>query len=119
MNDYMRPNALDGFTVKFRMACGGVYMTLNSDSGRLRELFIRVGKAGGCQGNLTQGLARTISISLQAGIGPEKLGRTLIGMQCDGAQPGSAEDPNRLNSCLDGLGRLLIKIGKKQKEEGK
>jgi len=112
MNEYQRPDELEGFTRQFPMGCGNIYVTFNFDDGKLMEVFMRIGKAGGCQGNMAQGLGRVLSISLQDGDDPAKLGRTLLGMQCPGAPPGRIDDPERLCSCLDGIGRKLVEIGR-------
>jgi len=109
---YEREDELKGYTRRFRMGCGKLYVTFNFDSaGVFRELFIRLGKAGGCQGCLVQGLGRLLSLAVQGDPDPAVLGKTLIGMQCPGNALGPPE--TRLYSCLDGIGKELISIGKK------
>ena len=100
---------MSGYTLIYRMACGNVYVTYNFEGGKLLEIFMRIGKSGGCQACQAQAFGRIVSISLQSGDAPEKLGKTLIGMQCPGAQSG--EPGKRLSSCLDGIGRELIAVG--------
>lgn len=104
------PDVLQGYTKTSKMECGTVYVTYNFHEGKVVELFTRLGKSGSCAGCLLQGIARTLSIALQGGTDPAKLGRTLIGMKCIGAQMGLIDDPKRLTSCMDAIGRHLIEI---------
>jgi len=105
-----RPDVLAGYTRRFPMGCGHVYVTFNfGTNGCLYELFVRLGKSGGCQSCQVQAFGRLTSIAIQDGIGPKKLGKTLIGMQCPEAQAG--EVGKVFTSCLDGIGKELVGIG--------
>ncbi len=98
---------MPGFTRRVKMACGYVYITINHDlEGRPAEIFARLGKAGGCQCALLQGIARTLSILAQES--PEALERALAslkGIECPGAQPG--ERGKVFLSCLDAISKLM------------
>jgi hypothetical protein len=83
------------------MPCGHFYVTVNTKFGEPVEIFCRVGKAGGCQGALLQGVARLASLALQAGAPIRRVRLTLAGISCPSEVAGGPR------SCLDALAKEL------------
>ena len=79
----MRPPILHGATPQLQTPCGHLYATLNStEEGNLYEVFLNLGKAGGCVGAHMEALGRVISIALQNGVDPKRFADTLLGSNC-------------------------------------
>lgn len=102
---FSRPEVLAGQTPKIKMGCGNFYITINNKFDEPIEIFCKVGKAGGCQAALLQGVGRLASIALQNGVSPERISKTLSEISCPGAVPG--EPGQNPSSCLDALARIL------------
>jgi hypothetical protein len=92
------------------MGCGNVYVTVNYDNEDIvREVFVKVGKSGGCQNCWAISMGRVVSVALQdAKKGKTRIAKTLLGVSCPSAQPGLKDDPDRIMSCMDGLARILM-----------
>ena len=56
-------------------------------SGRLFEIFIRLGKSGGCAAAVNEGAARLASNALRSGTDPETIFKSLQGISCHQAGP--------------------------------
>jgi len=64
-----RPSVLEGKTVRVVSELGRLYITVNTDGdGRVREVFIHLGKAGTHISSLVEALGRVISVALQYGV---------------------------------------------------
>lgn len=64
-----RPPIYEGRTYKFKMGCGGIFVTVNHDENGLPvEVFCAIGKVGGCSYVFVESLARQISQALRAGV---------------------------------------------------
>lgn len=77
----MRPTFIKGGTARLDTPCGHLYATFNGET-RLCELFLNLGKAGGCVGAHMEALGRVISIAIQDGVDPQKFADTLKGINC-------------------------------------
>lgn len=75
--EYSRPEVLDGYTLKMPTPCGSLYLTLNEDKEKLREVRMRIGKAGNCQRLLFETIAILISVLLQSNISRETIRKAL------------------------------------------
>jgi ribonucleoside-diphosphate reductase alpha chain len=77
-----RPLVLTGTTVKLPTSQGNLYVTVNKDpSGRVKEVFIDMGRSGEVEKSYTEALGRIISIYLQSGGDVEKIMATLRGIK--------------------------------------
>lgn len=93
-----RPRHLFGITYEEVSGCGKIYITINQDfEGNAVEVFVRLGKAGGCGAATMEGVGRLISTALRSGSDPRDIMKTVKGIQCH--RTGS--------SCLDCVGRIL------------
>jgi len=70
-----------GHTLKLRTGCGSLYIIDNS-SGEFPEVFIQMGKSGGCPTSFAQFIGRLISFCLREGVSKDRIIRAGIGIQC-------------------------------------
>lgn len=77
-----RPKVLQGKTVKIGTGCGSLYVTCNFLNNKIQEVFVRLGKSGGCSSCQTEALGRLISLALKNNVSPEKIIKTLKGISC-------------------------------------
>lgn len=100
MTTQPRPRKLAGFTYEMPCACGRLYVTCNEKDGQLFEIFVRLGKSGGCASAVNEGAARLASNSLRSGTDPETIVKSLAGISCHLATP-------TVPSCLDAISRAI------------
>ena len=100
-----RPKNVKGWTPKYRMGCGSLYITVNWDeNGEIYEVFISLGKAGHCTLAQGQAIARSVSIALQYGIPVSVIIKQFSGIQC----PSQAwQDGQHIYSCADAIAKAL------------
>ena len=73
-----RPAALMGRTEYVETARGRLYITLNyTSTGRLFEVFIAHGKAGGNDAAMAEALSRLITMNLRCGVDPYEVAKTM------------------------------------------
>ncbi|MDG6926469.1 MAG: adenosylcobalamin-dependent ribonucleoside-diphosphate reductase [Nitrososphaerota archaeon] len=66
--EFERPKVLTGRTLKLKLPQGGLYVTANSDeAGRMKEVFVTLGKLGGDEKADAEAIGRLISLYLQHG----------------------------------------------------
>ena len=95
MEKMNRPDVLVGKTIRLRTSCGWIYITHNT-----HEVFINLGKAGGCAATQTEAIGRLISLALQYHIPIEEITQQLKGIQCS--------VPNGdVKSCADAIAKAL------------
>ena len=99
-----RPEVLEGTTSKFRLGCGNLYVTVNTEDGVPFEVFAQRGKAGACTTALIEGVARLISLALRSGVELSEIAKQIKGISCPG---GAWDKGSRVNSCLDAIAGLL------------
>ena len=92
-----RPVILDGPTARVETGCGRMYVTLNFQGDRPFEIFIRLGKAGGCAGAQTEATARLLSWGFRLGGDIEEALKHIAGIQCHSPVHDSA------TSCADAV----------------
>ncbi len=68
-------------TIKFRIGCGTLFVTVNKDDDGLCEVFANLGKAGGCAPQ-TEATCRAVSIGLRAGVRPGEFINQLKSIRC-------------------------------------
>jgi len=99
-----RPELVIGETRKMKTGCGSIYVTVNSDGTGLFEVFVNMGKAGGCTSSQTEAVSRLISMALRAGVDPGTIIKHLKGIRCH--KP-IGFGPNRILSCADAVAQAL------------
>lgn len=101
-----RPKSLAGTTYRMITGCGALYVTVNE-----MEVFVSIGKAGGCATAQAEAIGRLISLSLRSGVTKEKVIKQLMGISCH-SPAGLNED--KMLSCADAIAKAL----KEHKTEG-
>lgn len=105
MKDFDRPEVLAGRTFKVRTGCGALYVTINDgEDGQPIEMFLRLGKAGGCASATAETTGRLVSRLLQSGDTSKKIVKQLLGISCHSS---SEEKP----SCVHAAAKALISLG--------
>jgi len=101
-----RPEVTVGRTHKIRSGCGNLYVTVNSDETGVCEVFVQVGKSGGCIASQSEAVGRLISLALRSGIKLESIADHLAGIRCP--SPNFYQGQTVL-SCPDGIAHVLEK----------
>jgi len=104
-----RPERTYGITDKVEMGCGrSLFVTVNSFKHNGEEypceVFINIGKSGGCLKALTEALGRIISIALQGGIDIKEITHQLLGIRCPSSK---WRKGGLVYSCPDAIGQIL------------
>jgi len=108
-----RGEVLPGSTRRIKTGCGNIYITTNrNDNGKIEEVFIRLGKAGGCASSQTEALGRLITLALKYGTPIEDIVKQLLGIGCQ--QPVFAGSSNKILSCADAVAKGLALQSRKE-----
>ena len=99
-----RPEITLGRTHKIRSGCGNLYVTVNRDETGVCEVFVQVGKSGGCITSQSEAVGRLISLSLRSGVKLEAIAEHLAGIRCP--NPNFYQGKTVL-SCADGIAHVL------------
>ncbi len=99
-----RPKQLKGETVKIKVGCGNLYITINKHEGKVFEVFAKLGKSGGCNACQLEALSRSISLGLRAGIELNEYCEHLENLKC--LTP-SLDEGNQISSCPDAIAQVL------------
>jgi len=105
-----RPVVTNGTTTKVATGCGNLYITINVDDKSLPfEVFIQMGKAGGCAASQLEAIGRLVSLALRSGVENSKIVEQLRGIRCPSP---SWEKSGRIFSCSDAIARVLeLRLG--------
>ena len=99
-----RPRMTRGVTFKSKTGCGTLYVTINEDEQGPAEVFLSIGKSGGCAASQSEATGRLVSLALRSGVSPAAIVRQLRGIRC----PNPVwEDGRTILSCSDALAHVL------------
>ena len=101
-----RPRIMAGKTIETETGCGTLYVTINEDEHGIAEVFVRLGKSGGCSAAQTEAIGRLISLALRGFIDPIEIVRQLKGIRC--STPLICEGET-ITSCADAVAKVLEK----------
>jgi ribonucleoside-diphosphate reductase alpha chain len=101
----LTPEKAYGVRLRKRTGCGNIYTKIfNNEHNEPFEIFITLGKAGGCAAAFTEGLARACSLALKYGVTLKELEDELMGISCH-KQEGVGQ--NKVLSCIDAVAKSI------------
>jgi len=110
-----RPTITVGTTTKIATGCGNLYITINEDEQGLPfEVFMHMGKAGGCSMSQLEAIGRLVSLAFRSGIDINSIIEQLRGIRCPSP---SWEKGGRIFSCSDAIARAIERNLQKNKEK--
>ncbi len=106
-----RPSVVRGATQRLTTGCGKIYVTVNEDEKESPfEMFVQIGKAGGCAASQTESIGRLVSLALRSGIDANELVKQLIGVSC---HLPAWDNGGKVLSCADAIGKALSRYARK------
>ncbi|HEY94984.1 MAG TPA: vitamin B12-dependent ribonucleotide reductase [Dehalococcoidia bacterium] len=101
-----RPKVTKATVEEVMTGCGGIYVTVGSDAFGICEVFLTLGKSGGCASAQLEAIGRLISVALRAGIDMNSIIKQLRGIRC----PSIAwSEGKSILSCADAIATVLEK----------
>lgn len=104
-----RPEVIEGQTVCMKTGCGNIYITVNLMDGQPFEVFLNMGKAGGCAFAQCESIGRLISYALRIGGSAKEIVKEIKGIRCHNCSPESL-------SCADATAHVLEMLCAKVKD---
>lgn len=106
-NKETRPKIVQSETYKITTTdeCENLYITVGESDGRVIEVFITMGKSGGCNGCHNAALGISISEGLQHGVPLDVYVSALRGIRCP--YPRMFPKDDRFLSCPDAVSGIL------------
>ena len=99
-----RPRLVPGITKVLKTGCGKLYATISDESVEYQEVFLRLGKCGGCALSFLDGIGRLISLGLNQPLTKDLIIRAFQGIRC----PSPTHDgPIEVLSCLDAIAKIM------------
>ncbi len=99
-----RPEVTHGITQRLETGCGHMYVTINSDERGACEIFVQMGKVGGCASAQLESIARLSSLALRSDVKLQSIIRQLKGIRC---QSPMWHKGKMITSCGDAVGQAL------------
>jgi ribonucleoside-diphosphate reductase alpha chain len=99
-----RPEVTHGITQRLETGCGHMYVTINTDDQGACEVFVQMGKVGGCASAQLEAIARLSSLALRSDVKLEAIIRQLKGIRC---QSPMWNKGRLITSCGDAVGQAL------------
>ncbi len=125
MEKIKRPRTTPSTTVKVRLQCGNLYVTVSRHKDKMFEVFAHLGKTGGCSASQMSALTTAVTMGIRHGVEPKVYVDKLKGVHCPVL---SIDDSVTYTSCPDAIGQVMEKEETKiiggfykeadQKEEG-
>lgn len=109
----VRPPQTTGSTYCIEVGCGKIYATI-AQADSYQEVFLKLGKAGGCPAAWLDGVGRLITFALNEGVEVEVITKALIGIRCP--SPKWISEGDEVLSCCDAIAKVL-KTWKEEKDE--
>lgn len=94
-----RPIEVQTKTIMTETGCGKLYATISTED--FREVFLRLGKCGGCAMSFLDGVGRLISL---ASVPDEIIIKAFKGLRCPSPKISNGKE---VLSCLDAVAKLL------------
>jgi ribonucleoside-diphosphate reductase alpha chain len=100
-----RPTLTRGSTERVALGCGRtLFVTINVDDIGLCEVFLQMGKGGGCTAAHSEAMGRLVSLALRSGIEPASIIDQIKGIRCPSP---SWHNGGPTLSCPDAIGKAL------------
>jgi ribonucleoside-diphosphate reductase alpha chain len=99
-----RPDVTFGITQRVETGCGHSYVTINRDDEGACEIFIQMGKVGGCASAQLEAIARLCSLALRSRIQIDSIIRQLKGIRCPSPMWSKG---TMITSCADAVAQAL------------
>jgi len=100
-----RPDVVKSTTYEKLTGCENLYVTIGIDGGSPLEVFLTLGKSGGCSACMNEALGRAISLGLKYGVPLEEYAKGLRGIRCD--NPKIFPKDSRCLSCPDAISGVM------------
>jgi ribonucleoside-diphosphate reductase alpha chain len=112
-----RPIVTKGITERVRVGCGtNLFITINEDEEGLSEIFLSLGKSGGCVASHVESMGRLISLALRSRIDPKEIAVQLKAIRCPSPTFGP-EGP--VLSCADAVAKSVERFLENYSQNGK
>jgi ribonucleoside-diphosphate reductase alpha chain len=95
-----RPPVLEGKTYKAVTHCGPMYIILNTQDGKLEEIFLNMGKSGGCARAWCECVGRVLTIC-RNDTDIRKVVRSISAIGCSGGAEAQMSCPSVIAKTLE------------------